>query len=86
MLNSASVIPGRPTGPRNARPWNPYALSARLILNYDNELRIFQRSPAGSKTELNPSDGICCPGNLMVAARQRPSTFRMPGSRQRNLS
>ena len=48
MLNSASVIPGRPTGLRNARPWNPYALSARLILNYDNELRIFQR-PGGIK-------------------------------------
>jgi hypothetical protein len=26
----------------------PYALSARLILNYDNELRIFQR-PGGIK-------------------------------------
>jgi hypothetical protein len=38
----------------------------RLILNYDNELRIFQRSPAGSKTKLNAS--ICCPGNLRVAA------------------
>ncbi len=50
---TASVLLAEPViGRAFARPeikplWNPYALSTRLILNYDNELRIFQRSPAG---------------------------------------
>jgi hypothetical protein len=36
---------------RNRPPplWNPYALPTRLILNYDNALRIFRKKPGGTK-------------------------------------
>src|SRR6267378_3690158 len=68
--------------------WNPYALSIRLILNYCDELRIFRRSPAGPKTELNASDGISCPGaresgRAGTPAQHLRDACEMPGFRVR---
>ena len=72
---------------REAPLWNPYALSARLILNCDNELRIFQRSPAGSKTETERKRWHLLSREPDGGRAGTPrSTFGMPGSRQRNLS